>query len=215
MPRATRQQAEANRLAIEAVSSRLFRERGIRDVSVADLMGAAGLTHGGFYGHFESKDALAAVACAGAFEQSAARWKDRVARQPDRASAFNAIVTSYLSKTSRDAPGTSCPATALAADVAREAVDAPIRGRYLAGLQALLDVLCGLHHSGDPSTDRDQALADMATLVGAQVLARATQGSALSDQVLEAARRRLTAPKSAARRKTTPDTRTRSPRGSP
>jgi TetR/AcrR family transcriptional repressor of nem operon len=194
MPRVSRQQTEANRLAIEAASSRLFRERGIRNVSVADLMGAAGLTHGGFYGHFDSKDALAAVACAGAFEHSAARWKERVARQPDRASAFNAIVAKYLSKAGRDAPGTGCPATALAADVAREAADAPIRSTYLAGLNALLAVLASLHDSGDAATDRDQALAEMATLVGALVLARATQGSALSDQVLEAARRRLTEP---------------------
>ena len=62
MPRVSRAEAESHREQITEASSRLFRERGIKGVSVADLMGAAGLTHGGFYGHFESKDALAAVA---------------------------------------------------------------------------------------------------------------------------------------------------------
>ena len=78
MPRVSREQTDINRLAIEDASSRLFREQGIKAVSVADLMAAAGLTHGGFYGHFESKDALAAVACAKAFEQSAGRWEKRL-----------------------------------------------------------------------------------------------------------------------------------------
>src|ERR1700709_1370752 len=78
MPRVTRAEAESHRQQITDASARLFRERGVKGVSVVDLMGAAGLTHGGFYGHFESKDALAGVAVARAFEQSVEKWRKRV-----------------------------------------------------------------------------------------------------------------------------------------
>jgi len=92
-----------------------MREHGINGVSVSGLMSAAGLTHGGFYGHFDSKDELAAAACARAFEQALMRWKRRVAGEADAAAALQALVEGYLSKRSRDSPGTSCPASALVA----------------------------------------------------------------------------------------------------
>ena len=71
MPRVSRAEAENHRQQITEASARLFKERGVKGVSVADLMGAAGLTHGGFYGHFESKDALAGVAVARAADDGA------------------------------------------------------------------------------------------------------------------------------------------------
>jgi TetR/AcrR family transcriptional repressor of nem operon len=187
MPRASREQTESHRQTITNVSARLMRERGIKSVSVADLMGAAGLTHGGFYGHFESKDALAAAACARAFEQSAERWRNRVAGQPNDAHALQALIEGFLSVSSRDNPGTSCPATALASDVAREPMDAPVRAAYLAGIKGLLDILYGLQ-PGDAKTGRRQALAQLATMVGALLLARATAGDPLSERFLAAAR---------------------------
>src|SRR5277367_5494913 len=96
MPRVSKDQSNRNRAAIREISARLFRERGINGVSVADLMGAAGLTHGGFYGHFESKDALAGVAVAHAFEQSAERWHKRVASKPDDAARRALLVDKFL-----------------------------------------------------------------------------------------------------------------------
>jgi len=80
MPRVSKQQSLSNRATITQAAARLFREHGIQGISVSDLMGAAGLTHGGFYGHFESKDALAVEACRLAFENSAERWTKAVAR---------------------------------------------------------------------------------------------------------------------------------------
>ena len=74
MPRVSKEQTDLNRSAIENVSAKLFREKGFNGVSVSDLMAAAGLTHGGFYGHFSSKDELAAVACANAFDHAVERW---------------------------------------------------------------------------------------------------------------------------------------------
>ncbi len=193
MPRVSRAQTDSNRAAIEEASSRLFRAQGIQGVSVADLMAAVGLTHGGFYGHFASKDALAAVACSAAFKQSAERWDERVAGQPDRQAALAALVTAYLTPQSRDAVGTGCPLAALASDVAREPADKPVHGAYLAGVHSLLQVLLPLQNTGDADADRRQSLVQLSTLVGALLLARATQGDALSDDVLAAAREHLLA----------------------
>lgn len=193
MPRVSRAQTDSNRAAIEEAASTLIRARGIQGVSVADLMAEVGLTHGGFYGHFASKDALAAVACAQAFEQSTARWTQRAAAQPTPAAALSAIVQAYLTPQSCDDVGTGCPLPSLAGDVAREAADKPIHAAYLAGVTSLLSVLLPLQNTGDAAADRSQSLAQLSTLVGALVLARATQGDALSDELLGAAREYLLA----------------------
>lgn len=191
MPRASREQADNNRLAITDASARLFRERGIDNVSVAELMAAAGLTHGGFYGHFASKDQLAAEACRWAFGRSVERWKTRVSGKINRTSGRAALIDNYLSAHSCSSPGSSCPAAALAGDVAREPADAPIRTAYSAGVEELLKVLATVQQTDVPRSDREGALADFATMVGGLILARATQGSRLSDEFLAAALRRL------------------------
>src|ERR1700750_473587 len=96
MPRVSRAEAESHREQITEASARLFRERGLKGVSVYDLMGAAGLTHGRFYGHFESTNALAGVAVAHAFEQSAERWNKRIASKPDDAARRALLVDKFL-----------------------------------------------------------------------------------------------------------------------
>lgn len=191
MARASRAQMERNRQTIEDVSSRLFREQGLNGLSVDELMAAAGLTRGGFYGHFESKDDLAAIACAKAFEQSAGRWKGQIEAQPGSSDAFKAIVEGYLSTRSRDDPGHSCPATALAGDVAREAADKPVHAAFTAGIKVQLEMLAALEGQGDGNDGRRKALVQFSTLVGALMLARATRGDALSQAFLEAARAHL------------------------
>jgi TetR/AcrR family transcriptional regulator, transcriptional repressor for nem operon len=187
MPRVSVEQAERNRVAITEASARLFRERGINGVSVADLMGAAGLTHGGFYGHFRSKEALAGEACASAFGRSVDRWKRRVAEAGNRVSARSALVESYLSPQARANPGTTCPASSLAGDVSREASHAPVRASYLAGVEELTRVLTAVQPSADPAAARRHALADFATMVGALLMSRATAGHEISDEILQAA----------------------------
>jgi TetR/AcrR family transcriptional regulator, transcriptional repressor for nem operon len=189
--RISKLQAQNHRRAITDVSARLMRERGIDGVSVADLMGAAGLTHGGFYGHFESKEQLAAEACTHAFTQSVERWKTRIAAHPDRNAALRALTEAYLSTRTRDNPGTSCPTAALVCDVARERTDTPVRAAFLSGTQQLIEVLASLQPGGDLERARRKALAQFSTLVGAVVLARATAGAAMSDEILRAAREEL------------------------
>lgn len=188
MPRVSKAETEKNRAAIEQVSSRLFREQGFHGISVADLMGAAGLTHGGFYGHFESKDALAAVACTRAFEESEARWRKRVEDAPSKSDALAALIDGYLSARNRNTAGAGCPAAALANDVAREADDKPVRANFHDGLETLLEILTSIQPGSNAVANRADAVAQMATLVGALVLSRATQGTALSNEVLAAAK---------------------------
>jgi len=191
MPLVSREQTANYRRAVLEASSRLFRERGFKGVSVADLMGAAGLTHGGFYGHFDSKEALAAEACALAFGEGVDKWQRRVAGKPDAAAQRRAIIDGYLTPQSRNDPGRSCPTAALVNDVAREARDSPVRAAYRAGTESLLEILTATQQTGDAALDRRQALADLATMVGAIVMSRATGGNALSDEILAAARDRL------------------------
>jgi TetR/AcrR family transcriptional repressor of nem operon len=189
MARVSRAQMNRNRQVIEEVSARLFREQGLKGISVDELMAAAGLTHGGFYGHFDSKDALAAIACAKAFEQSAGRWRERIQGSPDPSAALKAVVDAYLSPRSRDDPGNGCPATALAADVAREPAGKPVHDVFSAGVKALVRVLQALGEPGEAG--RRQALVRLSTLVGALLLARATRADGISQDFLEAARAHL------------------------
>ena len=161
MPRVSKAEAERHRATIEQVSSRLFREQGFHGISVADLMGAAGLTHGGFYGHFASKDALAAIACTRAFEESGARWRKRVEESPDKATALAALIENYLSARNRNAAGTGCAAAALANDVAREGEEKPVRAAFVDGIRDLLEILEGVQTGDDPAARRAAAKAQL------------------------------------------------------
>ena len=191
MPRASKVETQSHRRAITDASARLMRERGIHGVTVAELMGAAGLTHGGFYGHFTSKDDLAGEACSHAFSESVARWKARAAAQPDSQAALRTLIESFLSTRSRDDAGRSCPTVALAGDVAREPMQSPVRAAFRSGIEQLIDVLTSLHSGADPAADRREALAQFSAMVGAVVLARAAAGIELSDEILRAAREQL------------------------
>ena len=150
-------------------------------------------------GHFGSKDALATEACSRAFKQSAARWRKRTSGKTQSAAARAALVESYLSTQSRNSPGTGCPAASLANDVAREAPDTSIRTAYVDGVEELLGIMCSVQNTGDPHADRHQALTQFSTMLGALVLARATNGSEISDEFLAAARKSLLPPSPPAR----------------
>ncbi|MFJ7792881.1 TetR/AcrR family transcriptional regulator [Pseudomonas sp. NPDC096950] len=192
MPRVSRKQAELNREIIVEAATRLFRERGLHGISVVDVMGAAGLTHGGFYGHFESKEALAQEACSRAFSQSLERWKQRIDDSSDPLSARASIIAPYLSVANRDNPGESCPVTAFAGDMCHETAESGLHQTYTQGLEALLQMLTPLMGADQPDANRQRALVDYSLMVGALTLARATRGDALSEEILEATRAFLT-----------------------
>lgn len=187
MPRVSRAETRMNRTAIEQASSRLVRERGFA-VSVADVMGAAGLTPGGFYGHFESKDDLNAVACAKAFDESIERWEGRVSSAADTAAARSALIGQYLDSHARTTPGEGCPMVALAIDVAREDAHKPVREAFLQGFEQLVEILAATQPADQAPPARARALAQISAMVGALVLARATQGSEVSTEIIRATR---------------------------
>jgi TetR/AcrR family transcriptional repressor of nem operon len=191
MPRASRAVARQHHAAIRRASARLLRAHGL-GVSVAGVMGAAGLTHGGFYGHFPSKDALLAAGCAAAFAESAARWHTRAGAAADRAAALAAVIHGYLAD---DGPVESgCPIASLATDVAREASGKPVAQAFCEGFAQLLDILTSLQPPGEAHAVRERALLQMCTMVGALVLARATRAHPLSRELLASARRGVLGP---------------------
>lgn len=180
----SREQAQQNREKVVEAAARLFRERGIDGVGLAELMKSVGLTHGGFYGQFGSKEELVAEACNWAFERSVAKWKRTAQAHPGETA--HAIADFYLAPEHRDRPGTGCAAAALAGDMAREGVHA--RQAFTQGVRDLVGVLAGEAPDAD---GRREALADFSTLVGAIVLARAVDDPELADDLLRAARERL------------------------
>lgn len=191
MARASKEQVETNHRLVIENSARLMLERGIDGVSVADLMESAGLTHGGFYGHFDSKEQLAGQACVHAFDNSVAKWKKRAAGAATPAKGFKAIVDAYMSTRNRDNPGTSCPTPSLMTDVAREPEASEVRTRYREGVERLLGILQSVQRDDDPKRGRARAMAQFSMMVGALALARATAGNSLSEEFLDSAREAL------------------------
>ncbi|WP_425826174.1 TetR family transcriptional regulator [Streptomyces fractus] len=187
MGRVSQAQAQENRKRIIDTASRLFREQGTH-VSVADVMKAAGLTHGGFYKQFASKEALVDEATAHAFAEVSGR---RAAADQGR----RELIDAYLAADHRDNAAAGCPVAGLAADIARGAGDAEARRTYAEGVTAFADLLAGADggEGGGEGDGRADGLAQLSTLVGALVLARATKGSPVSEEILAAANKALTA----------------------
>lgn len=186
--RVSREQAAKNREHVVDTAARLFRERGYDGIGVADLMKEAGLTHGGFYGNFASKEQLMAEACARAFDNAAERWTRLATR--DGAGAMAGIADAYLSRAHVEHPGAGCAVAALGADASRLAP--PVRAAMTDGIKTQIDLMASLH-AGDAPAARAGAIADYAAMIGALVLARATDDAALSEEILQTVRARLTA----------------------
>ncbi|WP_159868301.1 MULTISPECIES: TetR/AcrR family transcriptional regulator [unclassified Raoultella] len=189
MARVSKQQMERNREEIIQVSSQLFRERGLNGVSLNDLMAAAGLTHGGFYGHFRSKDELVAIASERALEESGSRWL-QIFQQPEN-NNLSTLVDFYLSAMHRDNAGDGCLITALASDVAREDAAKKIHDVYLEGVKSMLARLESVSDIDNNVQRRNSALVQLAMLTGALTLSRATAGDSLSDELLEVIKKEI------------------------
>jgi TetR/AcrR family transcriptional repressor of nem operon len=168
---------------IVTAASRRIRRDGIDNVSVSELMSEAGLTHGGFYRHFDSRDELVAEAIAEALAQGSHRVYASTERgQPV---ALAAIIDAYLSRLHRDKPETGCAVAALPTDIAR--ADARARAAYSRQVRSYIELLTEL----TPARDPDEAELIIAALVGALVLARAVDDRALSDEILSGVARAL------------------------
>jgi TetR/AcrR family transcriptional repressor of nem operon len=171
----TREQAAANRAHILEAAGRLFRERGFEGVSVAEVMQAAGLTHGGFYGHFKSKDDLIAQTLANLASPGRIRARD-----------LAAYAAAYLAPGRwRDVAG-GCPVAALGVEAGRGAPEA--KAAMTAGLRRQLDALSRTAPGETLAARRQSAIGSWAAMVGAVVLARMSDDPALSEEVVASTR---------------------------
>ncbi len=183
--RVTREKAAENRERVIAEAARLFREKGYNGVGVADIMNAAELTHGGFYGQFESKEELAVHACNAANAKSAQVWRNIAEKSADN--LLPALVDHYLTRKHCDKPATGCAFAALAVDAARQG--GPMREAFTDGLLPLIEVLAQAMPKGSKTQRKRMALAKMSELVGAVILARAVHDGDLSDEILASVRK--------------------------
>ena len=180
--RVSKEKAAENRERILKAASRLMRERGISGVGVDALTEAAGMTHGSLYSQFGSKERLVEEAVADAI---AAKGQEL-----PEVFALSDYVSEYLSAAHRDEPGSGCPFAALCCEISRQSQG--VRERFTAGVRGMAGWLSGRMGSGIKQRQRDdEALATLASLVGALVLARAVNDPKLSDDILRSTRRRL------------------------
>jgi TetR/AcrR family transcriptional repressor of nem operon len=202
---------ETHARIVKKASVRL-REKGAHGIGVADLMKDAGLTHGGFYAHFDSREALVIEAFAYAMDRSTDRWRQLAGQAaPDQRLAT--FVDSYLSPQHRDNPGHGCAVPALGAEIARESPKT--RKAFAAKLDQMIEMMSEQFHGGPSKSARKHAMAALATMMGSVVLARVAGNGDLSEELLSAGREavleRAAAPKPAASKAASPKTTPRKP----
>lgn len=188
MAKSSRADTERHRQAIIDVASRLLRERGESAISVQAIMSEVGLTHGGFYKHFSSKDELMNLAAAEAFSALIETMSSVLARSTSRPAAWSELVDTYLSAAHREDRAGGCANTGLATDSARAGDGTGMRKAYVHGVAETLDALVPYQDPADPSDSQQARLHMLIILVGALTLSRATAGTDLSDEIAVAAR---------------------------
>jgi TetR/AcrR family transcriptional regulator, transcriptional repressor for nem operon len=162
-----------------------LRQKGAKGLSVIDLMKLAGLTHGGFYNHFESREALVGEAIAFAMDQTAERWK-KLTDDTANGERFDTLIADYLSPRHRDNPKHGCALPTLAVDIARSGSSE--QQAFADKLEKMIDVFVELLPDQPPRQARQIATGAIATLVGSIVLSRAVGAGKLSDGILAAGR---------------------------
>jgi TetR/AcrR family transcriptional repressor of nem operon len=178
----SREQVQQNREHILEAAGQLFRARGFEPVGVADVMQAAGLTHGGFYGHFKSKDDLVAQTAGDSCGKVLERWRQIAYAEGDGALAT--LAGNYLSADHRDSPSGGCPVAALGPEIARR--PAPARGAVTESLKRIVSFLQTVVPGPSEAVRRKRAIATYAAWIGAMVLARMSEDDAFSREVLAA-----------------------------
>jgi TetR/AcrR family transcriptional regulator, transcriptional repressor for nem operon len=175
---------ETHSRIVKKASVRL-REKGAHGIGVADLMKEAGLTHGGFYAHFDSREALVIEAFTYASSRSREYWR-KIAEQTPPEKRLALIVDTYLDSAHRDDPGHGCAIASLGADIARESPKT--RKAFSAELDHMIDLIADQIQGVPRKAARKQATATLATIVGALVMARIAGSGEFSDEIMVAGR---------------------------
>ncbi len=175
--RVSQEEKDKSTTRIVASAARLFRERGLEGASVSDVMKDAGMTHGGFYKHFDSKDALLKTALESAFAAFTTALQG-----DDAEEAFAAFRALYLSREHMSHPGFGCPVAALGTELARGS--ASIKAAFGTGVRRMVDAI-SRSRKGSAQARRTAAFREFSMLVGAMVIARASDRE-LADEVLAA-----------------------------
>ncbi|MER7930999.1 MULTISPECIES: TetR/AcrR family transcriptional regulator [unclassified Streptomyces] len=185
----------ASRERVLRIAARKVRTDGVGGLGVADVMKEAGLTHGGFYKHFASRDDLVTQAAAAALTEGSAKM-ERAARKNER-DARAGLLDAYLSEQHRDTPATGCALVPLGAAAGRDGTDGDVhlKDAYERQVRAYLDLIAGLDENAEDAEDAEEARAEavltLSALVGAVLMSRAVADGDLSDEILETVNRRL------------------------
>jgi TetR/AcrR family transcriptional regulator, transcriptional repressor for nem operon len=167
---------------IVKTAAKAFRKHGINGIGLVPVMKETGLTHGGFYAHFKSKDALIAEAIDAAFQQTLSRLRQAAEAAPEK-TRLRAVLDEYLTEIHRDDPSSGCAVAALGTETAR--LKPTVREHFDTNLEAMLDLMMGEGRERPPRADTIRALA---AAVGALVLSRTVRSKELSREILAAAR---------------------------
>ncbi|GKT20751.1 TetR/AcrR family transcriptional regulator [Acidovorax sp. SUPP3334] len=181
---------EASHERIVSAAARAIRRSGYAGTGVADIMREAGLTHGAFYAHFESREAMLAEAADRAGAESNAAAANVIAGVPPE-QALNALIQTYLSKLYLDSVELGCPISALGSEMPRQSPE--VRRAATRRIKEMIDLIARQSPDWGQPSAHERALVTAATLVGTLILARAVDDAALSDALREAALASLTA----------------------
>jgi TetR/AcrR family transcriptional regulator, transcriptional repressor for nem operon len=186
--RKSKQEAAATRQRIIKAAAGAFRKNGIAGTGLSDLMAAAGLTHGGFYRHFDSKEQIVAEACAAAAESLVEQLAASASRKSPRR-GLKTIVGTYLSAAHRDGPANGCPLAALGSEMAR--ADDRTRAAATEAFLRLVGVIASQFGKTPPDVARRRALVAAATMIGALTMSRVVTDSELSAGILRETAKQL------------------------
>ena len=188
MKRSKQETAETRKRILETAASE-FRRNGIDGTGLVDLMAAAGLTHGGFYRHFDSKDQLVTESCAAAVDSVVESLTTAVSKKGKR-SGLEAVAASYLAKEHRDNSSSGCPFAALGSELARS--DDTTRAAATEGFLKLVDVIAAQFTRARPDVAKGRALVALSTMIGAVTMSRLVTDPELSSAILRQTEKHLT-----------------------
>lgn len=181
----SREKAASNREKVIETASSMFREHGFDGIGIADLMKKAGLTVGGFYNNFNSKEELLIECCKYTKQQTQAKWKSYV-EDPAIVNPYKHIGNSYLSAKNRDDLSKTCIFSTLATEVPRH--DVAFQNLFAESVEELIDFMSALMPEGSDEEKRNQAIIRFSQWLGALMLSRAAGKTDLSDEILKVVR---------------------------